>query len=285
MNNLKNIIFVLSFIFTIVSCTEDEQVNTDCFTCDTTQAEYCYTIGNSYFTLIQNDITKQKTLNGSWSATKELLAYMCENGSFETDCYTCELTNTTYCYTIGNNYYTSVFNDNQEQINLEDNSWISQKIVLQENCKANLVGTWTMSEYKATTERTITGQENPTISEKTGSDFDYTLIFNETPSQYSKSGSYNFTITTTDGETGEVTEDVGVTSVFLEEGNWMENNENITYEKIVNEEVVETTTSKIIEHTYNTLTEEYTKDTSYIENGITHSTHTVTTTSYQRKLD
>ena len=285
MNNFKKLLFLVSFTLFLLSCTEDEQVNKDCYTCENTQTEYCYTPGNDYFSFTHNNTKKTKHLNDSWNATKELLINMCENGDYETDCYTCELSNTIYCYTIGDNYYTKLFNDNEKSINLNDNSWISEQLSLQENCKASLTGTWKMTTYKVNSETTVSGQENPNLSETIGSNFDYTLIFNQESDIFSKSGSFNFITTTTDGKTWQAEENQGITSAFLIEGNWTKNNLDITYKKIVNENIVEEKTSKILEHTYNILEEEYTNDYNFEENGITYDKHEVKIITYQRVLD
>jgi hypothetical protein len=253
MDNLKKLIFLFNFIAFMTSCTEDEQVNEDCYTCETTQTEYCYTIGNTYYHTSSLENSFNTELNGaSWSDTKAYLEDQC-NGITNNDCYTCTATNTEYCYTNTNDFYTVSINETSPvEIPLNSTSWEDLKTAFEENCDnsqtaSNLVGVWNLTNYSATetTVKTFIGTTNSTtlISYHTGYNLEYIATFTENPNNVLYSGQYSYNIT---GESEWV---AGATIAVNSPFEWSVNGDNLE----INRDDYDEYTTTILELTETTL--------------------------------
>lgn len=127
-------LFLFSLFILFTSCsTENEDMSTDCYTCPTTATEYCYTVGNSYYTATDNeDNTLDINLNGiAWSVLKTGFQNSCNETS---DCYTCETTETSYCFTTGNPFYSVTINNETGYNVLLNDTWENIKIRLGNEC-------------------------------------------------------------------------------------------------------------------------------------------------------
>jgi len=236
MNIIKKTAFIFGFIVLFASCTEDESANESCYTCESTQTEYCYTIGDSYYVTTDADgATHHTELNGaSWSDTQDFLENQC-NGTTE-DCYTCTATNTEYCYTEGNSFYTLSING-AEDVNMELNGalWTDLRAGFEANCDDSstgdfdILGTWKMIDIHGTSTNVVTFND-PDISSMT-SITTQTMISSDVEINFIEDNTYTVTgsaqihsVTTTDGvETSNFDYDSNP-----ENGGWQINGDQIT---------------------------------------------------------
>ena len=285
MNNLKKIVFALSFIFILASCTEDEQVNTDCFTCDTTQTEYCYTIGNTYYHTSSSNNSFNTQLNGAtWSDTKSYLESLCNSTLPIEDCYTCVDSNTKYCFTEGNTYYTVSINDTTPtEILLNGISWEDLKTVFEENCddsdnqvSSDIIGVWNMIDFKATviTLKTPIGTTNTTTltAYYEGYNLEYIATFTEAPNQVQYSGSYSYDIT---GDSEWVTGATVAGDAIYE---WSIDNTNLE----INIDSYDEYTTTILELTETTLKLKIETLRNYKSDGYTYQTNREIYETYEK---
>ncbi len=202
MKHLKHLLIIISFISLLSSCETNEIGDTDCITCQTTQIEYCYTEGYNYYIITEFDGTEiTGELTGSWSDTKQILLAQCENSDPTTDCYTCSDTNTQYCYTFGDDYYTiTVDGETPTQENLNGESWANLKSSFVTDCdddnggetNGNIVGTWNATNYwgTSTTETSANGTTITTNDTFQSTSIDnYISVFSENPNEVYASGS------------------------------------------------------------------------------------------------
>ena len=134
---MKNSIYfiIISLLF-LTSCGENDSINQECFTCENTMTEYCIAQGDDFYTVSVNGSTAtQVPLNGAyWSDVRVQLEEECNNSPI-TDCFTCNDTNTQYCYVEGNDFYTiSVDNATPTQTELNGQTWEEIKAQLQDDC-------------------------------------------------------------------------------------------------------------------------------------------------------
>jgi hypothetical protein len=132
----KILLIVISFTLLLISCGGEDTVNQECFTCENTLTEYCIAQGDDFYTVSINGATASEVpLNGAyWSDVRAQLEEECTNSPL-TDCFTCNDTNTQYCYQQGDTFYTvSVANATPSQIELGDLSWQEIKTNLQNDC-------------------------------------------------------------------------------------------------------------------------------------------------------
>ena len=213
---------------------EEECANSptmDCFTCNDTNTQYCYLDGADFYTISVNNTTPTQTELGdlTWQEIKANLQAQCAD-SPATDCYTCSSTNTEYCFTEGNTFYTTTVNGQETQTDLNGQTWEEIKTELENNCPTNqttsIVGTWTVTELYGTDVVTSNGI---TISNTviTGNQFDnYQLIFTENPNELTSNGSYNLHIETTSNGNTTVQDSTVVTDPNIVQ-TWTQNGNNL----------------------------------------------------------
>ena len=256
MSNLKKLLFIFGFILFFTSCTEDESINDSCFTCETTQTEYCYTIGNSFYSTTGGNLYTETELNGaSWSDTQTLLEAQCDGTTPTEDCYTCNSSNTEYCYTIGETFYTTTVNGSSEDTNLNGETWTDLRAGFVENCDdgnqtASIVGDWNLINYQMSSETTTTIDDVDVITytESVGVTYNTINHFTEDPNQLTSTGTSILRMTFTD-ENGEETiiDDVELSAI---DSTW-ELNGNVLTTTTTTDGVTET--SEILELTDTTL--------------------------------
>ena len=136
MKNLKYLFIAFSFIFVFTACESDDDELIDCYTCETTNTEYCYEVGNSYYTRTVNSTDIDTELSGrTWSEVRTSLVQECNGNLPNTDCYTCSDTNTQYCYTLENDFYTvSIAGSSAVEINLNGSTWTELVTGFEANC-------------------------------------------------------------------------------------------------------------------------------------------------------
>jgi len=95
------------------------------------------------------------------------------------------------------------------------------------NRSANLAGKWLLIDYRVTGNTTsITFDEVETAQfNGNGGDYNYTLTFQENPNTYSITGSYIFTLSTTNNSGNTIVQ--GSLVQFNEAGDWTQNNNTI----------------------------------------------------------
>jgi len=203
MKNLKYIFILFGFISLLSSCETNEIGATDCINCQTTQTEYCYTEGYDYYIIKGIDgIEITGELIGGWEYTKQILLTQCENSDSTTDCYTCSNTNTEYCYTTNDDYYSvSVNGSTPIEENLNGSTWSDLRANFVDNCDdgsgqidSSIVGTWITTRYVSNNETisTINGTTTSisiTLNSEATSFDNYITVYSENPNEAYSSGS------------------------------------------------------------------------------------------------
>jgi len=211
---MKNVIYfiIVSFIL-FTSCNGNDTVNQECFTCENTLTEYCIAQGDDFYTVSVNGASATEVpLNGAyWNDIRVQLEEEC-NASPTTDCFTCNDTNTQYCYLPGNDYYTiSIDNATPTQTPLGDLTWQEIKSNLQDDCAddpetdcytcTNTGAQYCYTEGASFYTTTINGEETQT--ELNGQSWDEvkTQLENDCPSSQTASIVGNWKITDFHGTT------------------------------------------------------------------------------------
>lgn len=137
MKNLRLIISLIILSTTLLGCSpDDNNLHQDCYTCTNTLTEYCITEGDNFYTASVNGAAStQIPLNGEyWSDVVAQLESDCDNAP-QRDCFTCNDTNSTYCYLDGDDFYTtSVNNATPTETLLDGMSWADIREGLVQNC-------------------------------------------------------------------------------------------------------------------------------------------------------
>jgi len=133
---------LISLLF-FSACTEDD-VNQDCFTCETTATEYCINESDNFYTVTVDGISTEILLaNELWADIRAQLVEECENPT-ETECFACNDSGTEYCYTTGDDFYTvEITGQDAQPIPLNDNSWAFILSSAREFCTDSIVDCYT----------------------------------------------------------------------------------------------------------------------------------------------
>lgn len=140
-------IYLIFTLITFFACTGDE-VNQECVTCDITAIEYCINEGEDFYTIIENESSVVVQLEDQfWSDIKNTIEFECG-----ADCFVCNDSQTTYCYIVGNNFYTIRIEGLSSQVILLDgNSWNDLKEEFIESCTDPILDCYTcentLTEY------------------------------------------------------------------------------------------------------------------------------------------
>jgi hypothetical protein len=247
-------------------------VEEDCYTCESDNIEYCYVNGDDFYTSTENGQETQVPLNGAtWQQAQAALETECESTPAAPDCYTCESTETTYCYLDGDTYYTSTVNGNETQTELNGISWADIKFDLQQACPSNqtasIVGTWRLVDFNATTEATTTvaGVTTVATSVQQGSQYTSIAVFTENPNEFENTGSFLNTIeTTAGGVTNTKTQTVEPSGDGT--GTWQLNGNILTVSS--NDPSVDDADFTILELTDTTLRYRFNFEQNTNENGV-----------------
>lgn len=283
MKTLKQTLIIFSFIFLFTACETNEIGETDCITCQTTQTEYCFTEGYAYYVVTAVDGSEVAgNLIGSWEDTKLILTSQCNNSNPITDCYTCSNTNTEYCYTTTDDFYTvTVGNDIPTQESLNGNTWAELKTDFIEDCggssqeEYDFIGQWKLTNLTLASTNVVSFNDDtiPQITSITNQTYlsgDAYLNFNDNPNTYTSNGAIMInSITTVDGVE---TNNFDYSSDSTGSGVWLINNDQM---ELTDDTTSTTTTSTIIEYTNEVFKIKYTTHSS-VDNAAGNSTTDLT---------
>ncbi len=140
---------LISLLF-FSACTEDD-INQDCFTCETTATEYCINESDNFYTItVDGTSTEVLLANELWADIRVQLLEECENPT-ETVCFNCNDTGIEYCYNLGDDFYTVEITDQDiQEIPLNDNSWALILSSAREICTDSIVDCYTCESEEIT---------------------------------------------------------------------------------------------------------------------------------------
>ncbi len=134
---MKNtFLYLILTLLLVTSCGANNTINQECYTCENNLTEYCIAEGSDFYTVsVNGGATTSVPLNGQyWSDIKIELENECINGS-QIDCFTCNTTDTEYCYLSGDDFYTSkVGTALATQVPLNGQTWAEVRSVLLSDC-------------------------------------------------------------------------------------------------------------------------------------------------------
>lgn len=134
---MKNtLLYLILTLLLVTSCGADDTINQECYTCENTLTEYCIAEGADFYTVsVNGGATTNIPLNGQyWSDIKIELENECINGP-QIDCFTCNATDTEYCYLPGDDFYTSKVGAALAiQVPLDGQTWAEVRSTLLSDC-------------------------------------------------------------------------------------------------------------------------------------------------------